>query len=298
MKIGRVFWGVFFVFTGVLLLLVKSGVLNLHWVHLWRYWPLLLVLWGAALLIGKQKAKLVIAVLMAIALGLLIVGALSPPWFDEEPGELVELQQQEFVQPYSAGCERAVFNFSSGAGTFTVGDTSVNLLAATTRSTMGSYTMEHETRADEEEVRLALENRHAHWRFGGVKNWAAIKLNPVPRWSLSLGLGAASVDVDLRQHIVERLDIEAGAADVRVKLGDRADETRMHIHCGASSVSISVPESVGCEISMNAPLSSKNFREFHKTGSGTYQTDNFATASKKIVIDVEAGVSSLSAQRY
>ncbi len=49
-----------------------------------------------------------------------------------------------------------------------------------------------------------------------------------------------------------------------------------------------------CEIRAEAPLSSKDFRGFTKVHSGVYQTDNFDSASKKIYIDVHAGVSSLS----
>ena len=298
MKTGRVFWGAFFVFTGALLLLVRFDVIDLRLAHLWRYWPVVLVLWGIALLVGKRQVKLVIIALMGLALGVLVVSAFTPPWFPDEPREITGLQTQDFVQPWSGKAARASFRFSSGAGTFTLRDTTADLFSAKTQSNVGAYAMDFATREGEEDVDLSLESRHHRFMFGNVTNWAELKLNPIPRWNIKFGVGAARVDVDLSMFDVGRLDIEAGAADVRVKLGDLSENTSVLIHCGVSSVTIEVPETAGCDISVNAPLSSKSFREFQKVGSGSYRTDNFDEAAHKIYVTLEAGVSSLRAVRY
>ncbi len=298
MKTGRVFWGVFFVFTGALLLLVKFDVLTIHAFHLWRFWPVILVLWGAAVLVGPKKVKLLLVVLMAIALGLLVIAALTPPWLSEEDHGLVEERQQEFVQPYNPASSRASFTFSSGAGTFTVRDTTTDLMAATTYTNYGSYSVESESEEGVEHVRLTLSDRHVPWRFGNVRNRAEVRLNSAPLWDLRFEVGAASMDIDLSRHDVDNVTIDAGAADVRVKLGDRSKETHLRIECGASSVNILVPESLGCSIHVEAPLSSKSFRSFVKSASGEYRTENFDSAPGKIWIDVSAGVSSITAARY
>ena len=98
MKTSRVFWGVLFLVVGVLLLLDKYEVWNLHWRYAWKFWPLVLVLWGIAVLMGSQKAKLATAFLAAISLGILISGVLSPAWIDHDEGEVAALRDQEFAQ--------------------------------------------------------------------------------------------------------------------------------------------------------------------------------------------------------
>jgi hypothetical protein len=110
-------------------------------------------------------------------------------------------------------------------------------------------------------------------------------------------VGASSMDIDLSPFAVERLVVSAGAARVRLSLGDKAEVSRVSVKSGASSLQIQVPDSVGCEIRAETPLSSKNFQGFTKVSSGVFQTDGFENAARKIYIDVHAGVSSLSVKR-
>jgi hypothetical protein len=123
-------------------------------------------------------------------------------------------------------------------------------------------------------------------------------LNPGPVWVLDFELGAAKLDADLSPFNAENIEIKTGAADVRLRLGDRAENCRVKIHAGVSSISVRVPESAGCEISSESGLSSKAFNGFVERGEGDYRTANFDTASRKIFLTFKAGVSSLKVVRY
>ncbi len=111
-------------------------------------------------------------------------------------------------------------------------------------------------------------------------------------------IGASSMDVDVTPFVVERLVVSAGAARVKLTLGDRAKETHVSVKTGVSSVQMYVPDSAGCEIRADGGLTRKSFRGFTKLDSGVYRTDNFETARKKIYIDINAGVSNVSVRRY
>ena len=54
-----------------------------------------------------------------------------------------------------------------------------------------------------------------------------------------------------------------------------------------------MPESAGCDVRIEAPVSAKRLPGFEKRGDGWYETENFGSASKKIHLDIEAGVSSI-----
>ncbi|MCZ6777287.1 MAG: hypothetical protein O7D34_12685, partial [Ignavibacteria bacterium] len=70
------------------------------------------------------------------------------------------------------------------------------------------------------------------------------------------------------------------------------------VDAGASSITISVPSSAGCEIRYNGGLSRKRFHEFEKVDTDTYRSENFAWSPRKIYIDINVGVSSVKVIRY
>jgi hypothetical protein len=145
---------------------------------------------------------------------------------------------------------------------------------------------------------VSFEGGHRNWRIGRLDNYAIVRLHSRPAWNLDLNLGAARIDLDLTQLTVEHLSLNTGATRARIKLGDRAKESEVEVNAGASSITISVPESAGCELRVDAPLSSKHFRGFTKVADGEYRSENYSSAEKKISVSVHAGVSSVKVERY
>jgi hypothetical protein len=300
MKTGRLFWGVMFVAIGALLLMERMGLFYVEWGWIWKFWPLILVVWGAVILLGnKQPGRTIVVILLALGVAVFVLGAFNFGWswhprdWEANTHEV----DQELSQPYDSTVHRASFTFQSGAGTFTLEDTTHQLIDASTRSSFGRYACEVEKMEDLQNVTLKFEGTHRGWWGGRASNWARIRLNPTPVWDMRFEVGASSMDIDLSPFAVERLVVSAGAASVKLSLGDKAEVSRVSVKSGASSLHIEVPDAVGCEIRAETPLSSKNFRGFSKVSSGVYQTDGFENATRKIYIDVHAGVSSLSVKR-
>ncbi|HTY59947.1 MAG TPA: hypothetical protein VMF59_14090, partial [Bacteroidota bacterium] len=138
---------------------------------------------------------------------------------------------------------------------------------------------------------------HSVWGGGG-KNNVEMSLNPAPAWTLDIEVGASQLDADLSPYAMDQVRVKTGVSDVRLKLGDRAEESRVRIEAGVSSIVVKVPESAGCEISSESGLSSKSFEGFSNARGGTYRTANFDSAGKKIFLSFHAGVSSLKVVRY
>ena len=136
------------------------------------------------------------------------------------------------------------------------------------------------------------------FHFNKMRNRIDLKLNTEPLWDLNFDLGAASVDFDLSPYKTENISVDMGAASLKLKLGDRAEETRLAIDAGASSIDISVPEDAGCEIKADVSLSSKHFDGFKNIESDLFRTDNFENAKKKIYISIDSGISSIKVTRY
>jgi hypothetical protein len=125
-----------------------------------------------------------------------------------------------------------------------------------------------------------------------------VLLNSTPEWDVDLECGASAVDLDLRGLRVSTVTISAGAARIHVVLDALVPETRLEMEGGVTSVSIEVPAAAGCEIRARTALVKKSFREFEKVESGLYRTEGFENAERKIYLDFESAVSSVSVERY
>jgi hypothetical protein len=299
MKLSSLFWGVLFVLIGGLFLLNNLGVLSVDWTTVWRLWPMILVFWGLSILVGKQRPPWYAVVLMIVLMVFMVVAFATTEWihgdFDVAVGDS---NTQSFEEPMSPGTEHATFRLQSGAGKFIIRDTTTQLVKAQTEVSFGKYDMSREQTDNSTYVTLDFRGRSRSWNFRHGRNRAEVQLNTRPIWNVYVDVGAASANFDLTPYKVEELRLNAGASSLKVRLGDRSEETRVRIKTGASSTTVEVPESVGCEVRLHTALSGKRIRGFEKVSSNRYQTANFEDAAKKISIDVEAGVSQVTVERY
>ena len=298
MKTSRLFWGLFLLTIGVLVLLEKTGVFVAQWNVAWKFWPVALIFWGIALLIGGNVIRLVAAAVAALVLGFVLVSLFNMTWFDGEWNNAPITETQEMNESFDPSIKQATFTMESGAGSFSIGDTTAQLVNVKTESSFGTYRLERDQDAEGVRVSLELDGNHAAWPPGRIRNQVEVSLNPVPVWDVRLDVGATKLNCDLQAFRVNRLQVNAGAASIHLTLGDRQPETSVDIDAGASSIVLRVPASAGCEVHLDAPMSSKKLPGFTREGEGRYVTDNFESARQKVHVGVDAGVSSVNVERY
>jgi hypothetical protein len=299
MRLSTLFWGVLFVLIGGLFLLNNFGVLDVNWDTIWRLWPMILVFWGLSIIVGKQRPPWYAVVLMILLILFMVFAVAATQWFhrDFDVG-WGATYNQTFEEPFDSNTQHATFHLGSGAGRFYIRDTTTLLMKATTETNFGKYTLSRDQSGSESSVALDFRGRSRGWNFGGGRNRVDVRLNATPTWSIIIEVGAASGDFDLSPYKVEEVRVGAGASSMKIKLGDRSEETRVTVKTGASSTTIDVPESVGCEVRLETALSGKRLSGFEKISSNRYQTSNFDSAAKKVYVDVSAGVSQIRVERY
>ncbi len=305
MKPSRLFWGALFIALGTLFLLGEGLGIDVTYDAIGKFWPLVLVLIGLALMFKQLLVRNVLAAVAGLSLAWAIYAFASFAWLDaiharDWESNSDDVLVQEFTEPMPAGLERATLSFDAAAGKFSLDTVSGSVLAAKFKTNIGRYVFDH--RLTDNVMSLVLKPEGTvHFRSWGGKhalNVGEIRLSPLPRWDMQFDVGAANVEFDLRPFKVEHLSIDAGAANVRLSLGVPEREMRCKLETGVSTVKISVPESVGCEIRMDGGLSSKRFVGFEKASDRIYRTDNFEQATRRIFIDVDAGLSTLRVTRY
>ncbi len=305
MKSGRVFWGTLFVIIGVLGILHNFLHVSFSWDVLWKLWPLLLVLLGLTAFLKDSKYKWILVGGIGLLAGIVLFSSVQKGCDSvdriieyHDDGDHSVVYDQKLVATYDSSWSEASFAFEGGAGRFEISDTTSDFVTADIHSSISEYSLREYTDDGMPHLRLSMGDGSVTWHGSKMKNRVRIALNTEPTWDLNVDAGAAKIDFDLRPYSVRSLNLDAGAASVVIKLGNRADTCEVDIETGASSVTLKVPEDVGCELRTESALSSKHIEGFMKTPSGLYRTENFDTAEKHMFIDVESGLSSIKVERY
>ncbi|WP_207428015.1 LiaI-LiaF-like domain-containing protein [Pedobacter sp. SYSU D00535] len=312
MRTERIIWGLIFVFIGGVLLLDNFEVIDFHWEIIWRFWPLVLIVIGANMLFSRDSSDRSGAVAVVITIAALAFiayeGSRAVPyqderWFDrDEEEENISTRpgrsSSNFSEQLTAGVRYAELNISGGATKYVLQDSTIQLFEAEVKKNFGNYSLFKISKDSVDVLNFKMKGKQ-NWNMDNVRtNEAFIKLNPSLIWDINLEMGAGKLDFDLSKFNVRNLKFEGGAASVNLKLGQPEAITTVSAETGVSGIEIAVPEAAACQIRLDSGLSSSDFEGFTKLEDGSYETPNFKTATKKIIIDLEGGLSKFEVKRY
>lgn len=330
------FWGIFFVTIGLLFLARNLGWLAIDWETIRNLWPLLLILAGVNLILERQRSQAAIAttVLLAIAAPIALfsfVGRHHDDWnrdgnrweyrhddndndndqddndnnndatdSDDDDSDVKMENVSKFVEAMEGETPEAVLKFGGGAGKFTIDETTDNLIDAEAKQTVGTYKMavERDPTTRIPTIELKPNEGKTEYKGGKLANRIDIKLNDKPIWTLDLGLGAGEGDFDLSRYAIKNLKVQAGAADIEIKLGDRTDLTTVDLQAGVASVVVRVPQGVGCRVEKQGGLNVNELDGFDEISDRVMQTPGYDGAKKKINIVFNGGISRFKVERY
>jgi len=212
------------------------------------------------------------------------------------------VQQSSFVESMNPDTREAVLKLSGGAGRFIISDPTTELIRAETKQNIGSYSMSVDrdvtTRIPTIELKPTEENQKFDFKNGKFENRVEVHLNATPIWTMDVALGAGQGDLDLSNYAVRDLKIGAGAADLDVKLGAKADQSDVKLDVGAASVTVRVPKEVGVRIKKDGALNIEQLDDFTEVGGGEFVSPGYDAAKKKMMIRFDGGVSRFKVVRY
>lgn len=196
--------------------------------------------------------------------------------------------------------QKASFNLEGGAGSFSLNGNTAKLFEASTKSTMVGFRSNTAVNKlnNTATVTLKMEDGNVKIKNGEISNQAKIQLNEKPIWTVDLGIGAGKGDFDFSNYKVEKLKVSTGVADMDIRMGDKLPMSVVEIEAGVASITLEVPESVGCEMRMDGALNAKNMEGLTKISNGLYRTSNFDSSAKKVVVHYEGGLTSINLKRY
>lgn len=320
MSYKKLFWGILLVIIGILFILKNTGLIYFDWWTILRLWPLVLILWGISLIPVKDSVKLILS-LVAIALAFLLISKFDkrdkPFWhwnrdndrwsykydYEDEENDSSTYSDftgnhQELFQAYDSTIRTAKLSFDAAAGDYKLSDSLLTdkLLLFRKKGNIGNYSMTSDEEQGRREIRLKIDDSRV--KFKNQSNIVQMYLNPEPVWDFDFDIGAANINFDLSSFNVANIDLDGGASAINLKLGSKSSRTNVDIDAGAASIDINVPSSAGVEVKTETVFTSRNLPGFNKIANGLFRSDNFNSSSSKIMIEVDAGVSSLNVKRY
>lgn len=309
MKHSNIFWGTLLVSVGFLLLFDRLDMLSFDWWAFGKLWPFLIILWGVSILPVQGIIKIVLALVVAAGSIFMYSQNAEPRehrknysfHFDDEDEYndtttyRDERVDQSFNEPYNPEITKARLEMDAGAGSFVLQGSTGELIFAENKGFGNQFNFKVEAMEGEAKI---LVKQQSDIKLGKNQgNKFNLMLNTQPVWEFDFDIGAAEFDFDLTNHKVSKMDIDGGAASIELKIGELLPETDISIDAGASSIEIRIPAEAGCRILGTTVLSSRNLDGFDKIEKGHYETPNFASATQKIRIRVDAAVSSFSVIR-
>ncbi|GAB3734831.1 LiaI-LiaF-like domain-containing protein [Spirosoma lituiforme] len=221
---------------------------------------------------------------------------------DRRDSETSETHTNTFSETMESGTREAVLKLSGGAGRFFISEPTSELIKADTKQTVGTYSMSVDRDATTHiptiELKPTEERQDIDLKDGKFENRVDVHLNATPVWTMDVALGAGQGDLDLSAYAVKSLKLGAGAADLDLKLGAKADQADVKLDVGAASVTVHVPKEVGCQIKKDGALNLEQLDDFTDVGGGEFVSPGYNTAKKKMTIRFNGGISRFKVVRY
>jgi hypothetical protein len=292
MKVERIVLGFAVIVVGVVWFLVNLGFMPaVQAQELWRYWPLLLVLWGLLMLFGKGSS--VSGCLVSLLIIILIFGGIFAVFFPAVRDVPDRVTEQSFEM--KPGIEEYRIDLTQHAGEFSLaGHTTGPLLQARlqTDSVPASKDVTIGNRRE-----IAIEDEQRSWGLNKRPSLWEISLTATIPAEVTYRTGAVRAEFDLSLLQLERLNITAGAGDLTIRLG--TTDTEISVDGGAGSVTIYVPDETGVRLQASGGLLTVDggHANVESIGGRNYESRGLAEKEAVANIRITAGAGSVTLLR-
>lgn len=294
--------GILLLFTGVVLLLQTTHVLPWGlWGTLWKYWPVLIIIFGLGLLLRHINVWI-----MSLLALVLLFGCLGIALWQYSPGLPcgIRVAGETYTYPIDS-LQSADAKIEFSAGSMTIGKTgrySNNLIEAQSThngkkflpATPSGLTMIPDFSADGTTGRFSLKpTNQQNWNSWNVAwNIAFSEAKPL---SLNLKDNAASAVLDMRDLEISTFDWEMNASTGTLTLPVSVKNAVIDIDLNVSNLEMLVPDGAAVKIKTDANLSAVSIDKgrFPKQGD-YYVSPGYDTALNSVVLNITCNVSRLT----
>jgi hypothetical protein len=294
MKRSRIGFGVFLLTVGILILLAGFGILD--WTifySIFRLWPLFIIVIGINIAFNRNVIVRSITWLTLLA----VLITYSYVFHDSNFGKLVESSNVAIEKLAETKSGNLYLGF--GGLELNVGSTNENLLDGTIAARNIKENYNYSLNKDSVDINFKKDEHSIDFCNFTDKQKCRFNLNKDVLWNVKVDIGAAGGNLNLADLQIGNLEINSGAVNFDIKLGNMSQLTNIKINTGASQFNISVPKDSGVRLKMEGALNSTGFYDINLIKDGNYYTTkNYDEAANKIDMDVSMAVGGIRITGY
>ena len=291
------FWPIILIGVGVVFLLSNLGIITGNpWPVIWRLWPLLLIVIGLDILLGRRAGvgSLISAVLALLVVGGVLWVLIAKPTL---PGLTFsgELQTKQIEYPLKdIQSAKVSIGFTTGTNQLNALSDSSNLIEGAIRH-YGTLNFSAADSAGLATIGLHSSDVSFGFPFGdGSQERWDVSLNPKVAYDLDLDMGVGQSTIDLTKLTLTAGRINAGVGTTDLRLPSTGKFT-MSIDGGVGTVRIHLPGKMALHVEVDTGIGTFNpGSRLRSVGDNIYETEGFSSADNASTLRVKAGVGTIS----
>lgn len=306
MKPAKIFWGVFFLGLGALLLLKNFADLDFAMPELKKFWPVLLIAAGVIYLTKNQIVRNVIAGFAGFGLAFIILSIAASVY--EIPKTIfsntkVHRGNHDLVsiksEPYDSTVKLVTLSFDGGAGSYIVSAVDTNLMTLKTDRSNRKFSIRNNISNGTADIDVEMAEFNLDLNDTSFANLVELTLNPKPLYeNLDFNIGASNFELNIGELIFKKMDLQMGASSTKIVLPQPAPGgSEIRIESGASSIEIIIPQNAQLKMVNSMALSDTRLPQGFKEEGNVIFSENFTGTGDYFIVKVDGGVNSLIVKR-
>jgi hypothetical protein len=258
-------------------------------------WPLLLVLIGLDIILGRRSVIgniIVLVITIAVVVGVVLFLIASPGLLGLSAAGAVD----HFAEPL-AGLAQADLevNFAAGQLNITRLTDSPSLIEADLElatSRNPAWTIDRRDDRAEMLLKYVRDDWIENWNWRGGDRWS-LRLSPQVALSLDVDVGAGGATISLIDLNVQDLKVESGAGQTKIIFPQEGDFSGQ-ISGGVGAVVLEIPVEMAARLRIDRGLSALDISSRFTKENDVYRTDDWETNPNRVDLDVDVGVGLLT----
>ncbi len=280
------------IILGIIFLLNNFGVLPWEiWQNIWKFWPILLILFGIEVLLGRNSAPKTVFFLIGLIFLLPILLILNPL-----TGNPLATETLRFDKPLG-NLTKAEFVFdlpSNNLKVVSLEKTSDRILKTSVKYSklLPKPEIVEDRKFDEAKYTFTQPEKYLPFS-GNLGNTVELNLSPLVPTYLFIKGNAGVFILDLEQLNVYQLEIDSGASQIDISYNKVAN-TKTYIKATAAQIRLKIPTDLEAQLKIDSlvkdiKLDSKRFTQ----KENIYTTANYGNVTNRIQIEISGSASSV-----
>ncbi|MEP7103278.1 MAG: LiaF domain-containing protein [Candidatus Dojkabacteria bacterium] len=308
---SRIFGALTLIIVGIVFLLNTTGILGWGiWINIFKFWPLFIVSAGISIIFrGSRLLKFIGSVITFVLFLIILFLAILNPFqsstriffpFASSSNSTIQHANVTIKENEYSDVQNKSLNVDLSMGQVAIVDSeSKDYLNLVTDFYVDSQKVVVTKNLEDSNLSVSLTNNNQNNFFTGTQgpNYAIdLGQNSIPT-NLALNFGAGDSVVNLSSQLINNFSVEVGAGNSTLQVSRISLPTgSFNVKTGLGNLKLSLPSNVGLKINYKVGLGniSLNDKKLSSgTGNSTFISDNYDTASKNVVINVEVGLGNI-----